>query len=92
VQCIGKLTVLNKQDEGRQAMEQALRLRTKDAFLEYHAGVSLSRRAMQIRPKRILQRALSINPHFHAILRAHTDATLQILEGRPGTDSHSGEH
>jgi Flp pilus assembly protein TadD len=71
VQCIGKLTVLNKQDEERQAMEQALRLRTKDAFLEYHAGVSFEQTGDADKAKARLQRALSNNPHFHAILRAY---------------------
>jgi len=50
--------------EAARAAHRALRLRTEDALLEYHAGMIAAAHRRAARAARHLRRALAINPHF----------------------------
>jgi tetratricopeptide (TPR) repeat protein len=67
-------------DEARAAIQEALKLGTKDAKLYFHAGMIYHRLGHKEMAKEFLTRALATNPHFH-VLHAETAArTLQQLQ------------
>ena len=55
--------------EARDAIDEALKLGTKDAKLFFHAGMIHYRLGDHDKAKEFLKRALSTNPHFHISLR-----------------------
>jgi tetratricopeptide (TPR) repeat protein len=62
--------------DARAAMDQALKLNTKDAKLFFHAGMIHRRLGQKEKASEYLQRALNINPNFHVI---HADAARRAL-------------
>jgi tetratricopeptide (TPR) repeat protein len=80
-------------DEARAAIDQALRLGTKDAKLFYHAGVIFDQLGDKEKAKDYLARALSTNPHFHVLFADSAARTLRELEnsGSRATTSHQTE-
>ena len=66
--------------EARDAIEEALKLGTKDAKLFYHAGMIHYRLGDQDKAKEFLNRALSTNPHFHILFADTAAQTLTQLE------------
>jgi tetratricopeptide (TPR) repeat protein len=66
--------------EARDAIEEALKLGTKDAKLFYHAGMIHYRLGDQDKAKAFLKRALSTNPHFHILFADAAAQTLTQLE------------
>lgn len=80
-------------DEARAAIDQALRLGTKDAKLFYHAGVIFDQLGDKEKAKDYLARALSTNPHFHVLFADSAARTLRELEnsGLRATTSHQTE-
>jgi tetratricopeptide (TPR) repeat protein len=53
--------------EAQRAMKEALRLGTNDPRLLYHAGMIARAVGKEKEAKRLLNRALSLNPHFHPL-------------------------
>jgi tetratricopeptide (TPR) repeat protein len=74
-------------DEARAAIQEALKLGTKDAKLFFHAGMIYYRLGQKEVAKEYLTRALATNPHFH-VLHAETAAqTLKQLQIAPAQES-----
>lgn len=67
--------------EARAAMSQALRLGTQDASLFFHAGMIEQAAGNEQEAKRLLQRALKLNPHFHPTHPATAEAVLDSITG-----------
>lgn len=78
--------------EARDAIDEALKLGTKDAKLFYHAGMIHYRLGDQDKAKAFLNRALSTNPHFHilfadkaaGILREIDDSATRVTAQQQG--------
>ena len=66
--------------EARDAIDEALKLGTKDAKLFYHAGMIHYRLGDQDKAKEFLNRALSTNPHFHILFADTAAQTLTQIE------------
>src|SRR6185436_15932049 len=49
------------------SMKQALKMKTPDAMLYFHAGMISSALNRTVEARRYLQKALEINPHFHPL-------------------------
>ncbi len=73
-----------KVSEAGEAIERALRLGTLDARLWYHAGMIHAGLGLGDRARRELERALSLNPHFHPL---EAPKAKQALDGGPGGGS-----
>lgn len=67
------------------AMEQALRLGTQDASLFFHAGLISRQLGKYEQAKEYLQRALTVNPHFHLMHAALTERIVRELNSRLGS-------
>ncbi|HJY85082.1 MAG TPA: tetratricopeptide repeat protein [Candidatus Binatia bacterium] len=67
------------------AMEQALRLGTRDAGLFFHAGMIAHGLGKREQARDYLYQALTLNPHFHLIQAEMAKRTLTELENRPGS-------
>lgn len=65
--------------EAQEAMDQALRLGTRDAQLFYHAGMIADGLGDRRRAKTYLQRALDTDPFFNIL---HADTARRLLEER----------
>jgi tetratricopeptide (TPR) repeat protein len=66
--------------EARDAIDEALKLGTKDAKLFYHAGMIHYRLGDRDKAKEFLNRALLTNPHFHILFADTAAQTLTQLE------------
>jgi tetratricopeptide (TPR) repeat protein len=71
-------------EEARGAINQALKLGTKDAKLFYHAGMIFNRLGDKRKAKDYLGRALATNPHFHVLFADNALRTLRELENSGG--------
>ena len=69
-----------KYQEAGDAMENALRPGTRDALLFFHAGMIAAKLGETDLAKQRLQRALSINPHFHVIYAGAAVQQLRTLD------------
>jgi len=65
------------------AMKQALRLRTQDPSLFFHAGMISYRLGKKEQAKDYLRRALTLNPQFHPIQADGAAHLLQELDSQP---------
>ncbi|MBW3638133.1 MAG: tetratricopeptide repeat protein, partial [Armatimonadetes bacterium] len=65
--------------EAAAASERALKWKTRDASLWYHAGAIAAAQGQKARAREHLQQALSINPSFHPTAPAHARALLSRL-------------
>lgn len=72
-------------DEARTAIEQALRMGTQDALMEYHAGMICNTLGDRAKATHHLRRALAINPHFHILFATRAIQTLARLDGTVST-------
>ena len=70
-------------------MERALRMGTKDALMEYHAGLIYAALGDTAKSEIHLQRSLAINSHFHVIFAA--DARKRLAELKTQTASVTGD-
>jgi tetratricopeptide (TPR) repeat protein len=78
--------------QARIEMEKALRMGTKDALMEYHAGMIYAALGDKTEATTHLKRALAINPHFHVIFADQAMKTLAGLDGqRPSAVVARGE-
>lgn len=66
-------------------MDQALRLGTVDAMLEFHAGMIDAALGEDAEAKTHLERALAINPGFHVLFAAQARKTLAGLATQTAT-------
>ena len=66
--------------EARAAIDQALRLGTKDAKLFYHGGMIYAHLGEKDRARDYFQRALSTNPHFHLLFADNARRMLREIE------------
>jgi tetratricopeptide (TPR) repeat protein len=66
--------------EARDAIDEALKLGTKDAKLFYHAGMIHYRLGDQDKAKEFLKRALSTNPHFHILFADKAAGILREVD------------
>ena len=65
------------------AITQALRMGTRDALMEYHAGMIEAALGDKQKAADHLQRALAINPHFHVLFASQASRTLAQLQFAP---------
>ncbi|HSE91449.1 MAG TPA: tetratricopeptide repeat protein [Candidatus Binatia bacterium] len=70
-----------KAEEARDAITKAMRLRTKDAKLFYHAGMIYHWLGDKAKAQKYLRSALATNPHFHILFADEAARTLKVLEG-----------
>lgn len=70
--------------EALAAMQQALRLGTRDARLAFHAGMIHHALGDAPRAREHLARALAINPEFHVLHADRARRTLATLQGAAG--------
>lgn len=70
-----------KAEEAREAINNALRLGTKDAKLFYHAGMIYHRLGDKPNAQKYLKIALETNSHFHILFADEAARTLKGLEG-----------
>jgi tetratricopeptide (TPR) repeat protein len=77
--------------EAREAMQQALRLGTRDARLFFHAGLIERGLGRGETARAYLRQALGTNPHFHPFHAAEAARVLHDLEdgARPGASDAS---
>jgi tetratricopeptide (TPR) repeat protein len=66
--------------EARDAIDEALKLGTKDAKLFYHAGMIYRALGAKEKAAEFLSRAIATNPHFHPIFADTAARTLKQLE------------
>jgi tetratricopeptide (TPR) repeat protein len=69
-------------EQARAAIEQALRLGTRDAKLFFHAGMIYARLGERDKARQFLRRALATNPHFHVLHSEVAERTLEDLDAR----------
>lgn len=66
-------------NQAQDAMDQALRLGTRDAKLYYHAGMIAHAQGRTADARRLLSEALTINPYFDLLQAPIARATLEEL-------------
>jgi len=71
-------------EAAREAMSEALRLRTRDARLFFHAGLIEHRLGNREAAREYLERALATNPHFHVL---QADLARRVLTELGGTSA-----
>jgi tetratricopeptide (TPR) repeat protein len=69
-----------KPEEARSAIDEALKLGTKDAKLFFHAGMIYGRLGEKDKARDYLGRALAVNPHFHVFFADEAARTLADIE------------
>ncbi len=67
-------------ERARLEMERALRMGTKDALMEFHAGMIYSALGDTALASSHLKRALELNPHFHVLFAPQAATTLAALK------------
>ena len=72
--------------QAHEAITQALRMGTRDAIMEYHAGMIEAALGHRAEATTHLQQALAINPHFHVLFAPQATRTLVQLKV-PGSGS-----
>ena len=65
--------------QAREEMDRALRMGTRDALMEYHAGMIYAALGDNARAAMHLERALAVNPHFHVVFAPQAAKTLSQL-------------
>jgi tetratricopeptide (TPR) repeat protein len=66
--------------QAKEEMTRALRLGTRDALMEFHAGLIDQALGDRAGAARHLEQALAINPHFHVLFAAQARMALAALE------------
>ncbi|MBI3803876.1 MAG: tetratricopeptide repeat protein [Nitrospirae bacterium] len=73
--------------EAEQAMKKALRLGTRDPRMLFHAGMIARAVGKEKEAKRLLNQALSLNPHFHPVYAQRARQALAALGQTQGGPS-----
>jgi tetratricopeptide (TPR) repeat protein len=63
--------------EAAESMQKALRMKTPDAMLYFHAGMISSALNRNVEARKYLQKALELNPHFHPLFAKTAHDKLQ---------------
>ncbi len=71
----------NRFDEAAEAMDQAMKLGTKDAMLYFHSGMIQYRLGNEAHSREHLSSALSLNPSFSILHSSLAQQTLSELGG-----------
>ena len=71
----------NRFDEAAEAMDQAMKLGTRDAMLYFHSGMIQYRLGNEPKAREHLSAALSLNPHFSILHSSLAQQTLSELGG-----------
>ncbi len=71
----------NRFDEAAEAMDQAMKLGTKDAMLYFHSGMIQYRLGNEAKAREHLSSALSLNPSFSILHSSLAQQTLSELGG-----------
>jgi len=66
--------------ESVKAIREALRMKTKDAKLFYHAGMIYVAAGRPAEAKTFLKTALAIQPHFHPVFAGNAEETIRKIE------------
>jgi len=69
----------------KEEMERAMRMGTKDALLEYHAGMIYAAAGDKTKASQHLERALAINPRFHVLYASEAEKTIARLKAETQT-------
>lgn len=69
----------NQPQLAKEEIERALRLGTKDALMEYHAGMIYAALGDNLEATMHLRKALVLNPHFHVLFAQQAVRTLDRL-------------
>jgi tetratricopeptide (TPR) repeat protein len=77
----------NRLEDARANIEEALRLGTQDALMEFHAGMIYANLGDRAKAIVHLQRALAINPHFHVMFAGVAQSTLASFALHPAPPS-----
>ena len=80
----------NRFDEAAEAMDQAMKLGTKDAMLYFHSGMIQYRLGNEAKAREHLIFALSLNPHFSLLQSGIARQTLSDLGGEAALLSPQG--
>jgi tetratricopeptide (TPR) repeat protein len=79
-------------EAARAAIDQTLKLGTKDAKLFFHAGMIYFSLGVKDQAKEFLARALAINPYFHVLFSETAAEILQKLEHEVDRAGIENEH
>jgi tetratricopeptide (TPR) repeat protein len=66
--------------KARDEMERALRMGTKDAMMEYHAGMIYAALGDKAKAETHLARALAVNPKFHVVFAPDAEKRLEGMK------------
>jgi tetratricopeptide (TPR) repeat protein len=69
----------------KEEIERAMRMGTKDAMMEYHAGMIYAAAGDKAKASQHLERALKINPQFHVIFAPQAAKMVAGLKADPQT-------
>ena len=72
-------------DGAAAASEEALRLGTRNALMQFHAGMIAAARGRTAEAITFLESALELNPHFSVRFAPEARATLERLRAIPST-------
>jgi len=81
--------------DAKEEIERAMRMGTKDALMEYHAGMIYAAAGDRAKAAEHLERALVINPHFHVLFAPQTQKMVAALKAQTQTTvgvNAGGEH
>jgi tetratricopeptide (TPR) repeat protein len=77
-------------EEAADAAKRALALGTKDALLDFHAGMIESQLGRPDRAQSLFEQALALDPHFHLVYAGEAQEKLrQLADSETRTDSAS---
>lgn len=80
----------NRIDEASKAIEEALRLGTRDARIYYHAGMIYNAASDRARARKFLELALSTNPVFNLMQADIARQTVQSITGQATKEKRRG--
>jgi tetratricopeptide (TPR) repeat protein len=80
----------HQSERARVEIEKAMRMGTKDALLDYHAGMIYAALGDRTQAAAHLKRALEINPHFHVIFAQEAARTLAGLDRLKSPEAVAG--
>jgi len=66
-------------------IERAMRMGTKDALMEYHAGMIYAAAGDKAKASQHLERALAINPQFHVLFAPEASKTVATMKAQAAT-------
>jgi tetratricopeptide (TPR) repeat protein len=68
--------------EAAKAMQEALKMETKDSILFFHAGMIYEKLSRLADAKKYLEQARALNPHFHLLFAKTAEETIQKIDSK----------